>query len=179
MRGRLLTFLAACAVGAAAPAAFLMSQPLSAAPSLAPAAERADAIIVEKSERRLLLMRDGAVLGEYSVALGSSPLGDKEQEGDGRTPEGRYTVDYKNAASAFHLSLHISYPNAADRREAEGRGVSPGGDIMIHGLPNRLGFLGPLHRLFDWTEGCIAVTNGEIEDIWTRVAVGTPIEIRE
>lgn len=160
--------------------AFLaLPEPLHAVPAMAPAAERADRIVVEKSARRLFLMRDGAIVAEYSVALGSDPAGDKEREGDGRTPDGLYTIDYKNAASAYHLSLHISYPDSEDRAEAKRLGVSPGGDIMIHGLPSRFGFIGALHRLFGWTDGCIAVTNDEIEEIWAKVAVGTPIEIKE
>lgn len=164
----LLTIALGCAAG-----------PANAEPPLAPPPERADRIVVEKSAHRLLLMRGEQVLSEYPVALGFTPVGDKTREGDGRTPQGRYRIDYKNAMSAYHLSLHISYPDAADRRRADEHGVSPGGDIMIHGLPDRLAGLGSLHRLVDWTDGCIAVTNGEIEDIWKRVAVGTPIEIKE
>lgn len=148
-------------------------------PPLAPPTEQADHIVVEKAARRLVLFKDGAILREYAVALGSSPLGAKAQEGDGRTPEGRYTIDFKNAQSAYHLSLRISYPDAADRQAADARGVSPGGDIMIHGLPNGLGAIGAAHRLSDWTDGCIAVTNAEIEEIWTLTPLGTPIEIVE
>jgi murein L,D-transpeptidase YafK len=154
-------------------------EPSMAAPPLLPAAERADQIVVEKRARRLFLMRDSAIIAEYAVALGSDPVGDKQRQGDGRTPDGLYTIDHKNAASAYHLSLHISYPDSEDRAEAKRRGVSPGGDITIHGLPNRFGFIGALHRLLDWTDGCIAVTNDEIEEIWAKVAVGTPIEIKE
>ena len=119
------------------------------------------------------------MLRQYAVALGSSPAGDKEREGDGRTPDGRYSIDFKNEKSAFHLSLRISYPDPTDRVKAEQRGVPPGGDIMIHGLPNGLSMLGPLHRMLDWTDGCIAVTNGEIEEIWSMTDVGAEIEIRE
>jgi murein L,D-transpeptidase YafK len=99
------------------------------------------------------------------------------REGDGRTPEGRYSIDSRNSRSRFHLALHISYPNADDRRTAQQRGVSPGGDIMIHGLPNGLGWLDKLHRKRDWTDGCVAVTNPEMEEIWAHVATGTAIEI--
>jgi murein L,D-transpeptidase YafK len=174
-------YMARCCLAAAFVAVALLTSlsPSKAAPALAPAGERADRIVVEKNARRLFLMRDGAIIAGYSVALGAEPAGDKQQEGDERTPEGLYTIDYKNAQSAYHLSLHISYPDGEDRAEARRLGVSPGGDIMIHGLPNRLGFIGGLHRLMDWTDGCIAVTNDEIEEIWAKVAVGTPIEIAE
>lgn len=148
-------------------------------PDPVPPEDRADRLLVEKAARKLTLFRDGEVLRRYAVALGSSPVGDKAREGDGRTPEGMYVIDFKNAKSAFHLSLRISYPDASDRAAARGRGVQPGGEIMIHGLPNGLAMLGPLHRMMDWTDGCIAVTNGEIEEIWAMTDVGTEIEIRE
>jgi murein L,D-transpeptidase YafK len=148
-------------------------------PSPVPESQRADQLLVEKSKRRLTLLRHGNVLREYSVALGGAPVGDKRQEGDERTPDGLYLIDGKNAASAFHLALHISYPDADDRHEARYPGVAQGGDIMIHGLPNGLAMLGPMHRLLDWTDGCIAATNVEIEDIWARTEIGTRIEIRE
>jgi len=131
-----------------------------------------------KSDRRLQLLFEGRVVRAYRIALGARPEGHKEREGDERTPEGRYTIDARNPASDFFLSLHVSYPNAEDRARARARGVSPGGDIMIHGLPNHWGWIGPLHRLFDWTDGCMAVTNGEMQEIWDSVPVGTPIEIR-
>jgi murein L,D-transpeptidase YafK len=105
-------------------------------------------------------------------------LAPKERAGDGRTPEGHYIVDVRNQASAYHRSLHISYPNAEDRRRAARLGVSPGGDIIIHGLPNNMGWLGTSHRLYDWTLGCIAVTDPEIDEVWKMVPVGTPVEIR-
>lgn len=143
-----------------------------------PAAARADRILVEKAARRLTLLRGDAVLARYDVALGVDPIGHKQREGDGRTPEGIYKIDFKNARSRFHLALRISYPNAADGDSARGRGVPPGGDIMIHGLPNGLGWLGDWHRVRDWTDGCIAVTNAEIDEIWAATDVGTPIEIK-
>jgi murein L,D-transpeptidase YafK len=102
----------------------------------------------------------------------------KEREGDARTPEGLYAIDAKNDRSAYHKALHVSYPNAADRERAKSLGVSPGGAIMIHGLPNGIGWVGAGHRLYDWTLGCIAVTNDEIDEIWKTVPVCTPIEIR-
>jgi len=137
----------------------------------------ADNILVEKSVRRLTLFRGGKPLKVYQIALGSHPVGPKEREGDGKTPEGEYVIDRKIINSGFHRALHISYPNAADRARAASLGVSPGGDIMIHGLKNGFGWLGPLHRISDWTQGCIAVTNAEIEEIWDMVPVGTPVMI--
>ena len=148
------------------------------APPLAPAQERATMIVVEKTARRMTLMRDGAPLKAYEVSLGSTPVGHKQQEGDGRTPEGRYAVDLKNARSRFHLALRISYPNAADRASAQRRGVPPGSDIMIHGLPNGLGWLAGAHLWRDWTDGCVAVTDAQIDEIWPLVDVGTAVEIR-
>lgn len=146
-------------------------------PGPASDAARADRVVVEKGARRLRLMKGDRILRDYAVTLGSSPTGNKQQEGDGRTPEGLYRIDLKNPQSAFHLSLRVSYPDDADRAEALARNVPPGGDIMIHGLPNGLGFLGPLHRLLDWTDGCVAVTNHEIEEIWAMTEVGTAVEI--
>lgn len=142
-----------------------------------PDTARADRVVVDKSERMLFLYNDGGLLRSYTVSLGRNPRGHKQEEGDSRTPEGLYTVDYRNRNSAFHLSLHISYPNSRDTDRARARGVSPGGDIMIHGLPNGLGDA-ERHRLArDWTDGCVAVLNSEIEDIWRLVPDGTPIEI--
>jgi murein L,D-transpeptidase YafK len=139
---------------------------------------KADRILVEKGTRRLALFSAGRKLKEYRVALGFSPIGPKEREGDGRTPEGSYTVDFHKPDSAFHRALHISYPSTKDSARAAEAGVSPGGDIMIHGLPNGLGALGAAHRLRDWTAGCIAVTDPEIEEIYDLVNDGTSIEIR-
>jgi murein L,D-transpeptidase YafK len=165
MRARLCTvlwlamFFPCAALAAPAPA-----------PALAPANEQADAIRVFKSARRMELLRDGEVLHVYRVSLGDAPAGHKRQQGDERTPEGDYRITYRNAQSRYHLSLRVSYPNAVDREQARKRGVDPGGDIMIHGnTPN--GYNG------DWTDGCIAVTNTQIEEIWRRVPVGTPIRI--
>ena len=135
-----------------------------------------DRIIVEKSQRRMDLMSGDAVVRSYEIALGSAPEGDKQQEGDGKTPEGQYVIDGRNPSSAFHLSLKISYPDAADRAAAAARNVSPGGDIFIHGAPNW--WLLPGQPPGDWTRGCIAVTKAEIEEIWRLVPDGTPVEIR-
>ena len=116
-------------------------------------------------------------MAAYRVSPGSHRVGPKERDGDGRTAEGLCQIDGRILHSRFHRALHISYPDATDRARARSRGVSPCGDIMIHGLKNRLGWLGPLHRFSDWTQGCIAVTNAEIEKIWTMVPNKTPVEI--
>jgi murein L,D-transpeptidase YafK len=139
---------------------------------------KADRILVEKGARRLTLFSADRKLKEYRVALGFSPVGPKEREGDGRTPEGTYTIDFHKPDSAFHRALHISYPSVGDNARAAEAGVSPGGDIMIHGLPNGLGALRAAHRLHDWTAGCIAVSDPEIEEIYNSVSDGTPIDIR-
>ncbi len=138
---------------------------------------RVDRVVVNKGRRELLLLAGANVLRTYRVALGSDPLGHKLCEGDGRTPEGRYAIDRRNPQSAYHLALRISYPNQADRQRAEELGLDPGGDIMIHGLPNGVDAGQRGHPQRDWTRGCIAVTNAEIEEIWNLVAEGTPVEI--
>lgn len=138
----------------------------------------ADTVLILKRDHVLELLAGGKVIRRYKVALGSGGLAAKEREGDGRTPEGRYVIDSRNAASQYHKALHISYPNADDRRRAARLGVRPGGAVMIHGLPNGKGFIGPAHRLYDWTLGCVAVTDAEIDEIWNLVPVGTPVEIR-
>ena len=140
--------------------------------------EKADRILILKSERKLTLYREGRTLQTYLVALGGSPEGDKKCQGDQRTPEGTYRIDLKNPASRYHLSLRVSYPDAADRAEARRRGCPPGGDIFIHGLGKGFAHLGKLHRTTDWTLGCVAVTNEEIAEIWKAVDVGTVVEIR-
>ncbi len=144
----------------------------------ASAKTKADQVVVVKSDRTLTLLSHGNVLRTYKVALGGSPVGAKQQQGDHRTPEGHYVLDRRNPKSRFYKSIHVSYPNEEDRRQAARRGVSPGGDIMIHGLPNGFGWLGETHRAQDWTDGCIAVTNSEIDEIWGLVPDGTPIEIK-
>ena len=146
-------------------------------PELVPAASQADLIKVDKSARTLTLLRGTEIIRTYRVSLGSAPDGHKSREGDRRTPEGRYSVDSRNPRSRFHLALHISYPNAGDRLNAQRQSVPPGGDIMIHGLPNGLSWLDRLHLRRDWTDGCVAVTNSEMEEIWAHVATGTTIEI--
>lgn len=138
----------------------------------------ADSVVVEKSQHRLSLYRQGSLVRSYLVALGQQPVGDKERRGDMRTPEGVFRIEARNGASRYHRALRISYPDAAHLARARALGVSPGGDIMIHGLPARQAWVGAAHRDFDWTEGCIALTNQEIDEIWSAVPVGTPIEIK-
>ena len=125
----------------------------------------------------MFLMLKGEKVKEYSVAFGANPKGHKEKEGDERTPEGKYVLDYKKADSSFYKAIHISYPNEEDKAKALENGVNPGGLIMIHGQRNGLGWLSWITQWFNWTDGCIAVTNSQMEEIWSLVDVGTPIEI--
>lgn len=138
----------------------------------------ADSIVVEKSLRQLTLFNNGARVKTYMVALGQNPVGPKVKRGDNRTPEGLYYIEGRNPQSQYHLSLRVSYPSNQDRARAASLGVAPGGDIMIHGLPKRYAFVGAEHRLDDWTNGCIAVTNAEIEEIYRAVRLGAAILIK-
>ena len=144
----------------------------------APPAIRADAVLILKKDHVMELLSGGNVIRTYQIALGRGGLAPKQRAGDARTPEGNYLIDSRNATSAYHKALHISYPNAEDRKRAAKLGVAPGGAVMIHGLPKGKGWLGSTHRLYDWTLGCIAVTDPEIDEIWNLVPVGTPVEIR-
>jgi len=137
-----------------------------------------DRIVVEKSARRLSIFRHGQKLKSYRIALGRNPLGAKEQEGDLKTPEGIYQIDSRNPQSSFHLGLHISYPSSEDTARAVANGVPAGSDIMIHGLPNGKGWIGAFHRRTNWTAGCIALTDEEIEEVWRAAPDGTLVEIR-
>ena len=137
----------------------------------------ADTILIEKKERRLTLISKGKVLKTYKIALGGNPNGPKERQGDNKTPEGTYVIDSRNKDSRYHLSLHISYPNEKDKKRAKQLGVSPGGDIMIHGIKNGFSWVGDLHAEVDWTKGCIAVTDEEIEEIDKLAPNGTIVEI--
>lgn len=139
---------------------------------------RADRVVVLKKGHRLELLNRGKVVKTYKVALGGDPVGPKARQGDHKTPEGIYVLDSRNAHSQFYKSIHISYPNGRDRAAARQQGVSPGGDVFLHGLPNGYGAVGAAHRLRDWTDGCIAVTDAEMDEIWRAVPNGTPIEIR-
>lgn len=172
MKLLLILFLAVCliAIGVAA-AAYVNFNPL-------PRDAVADRVVVEKSARRLTLMRNRAVLKSYRVALGRAPVGAKEYEGDQRTPEGIYTIDFHKPDSDYHLALHVSYPEQRDIERAATQGLSAGSDIMIHGLPNGRGWIGRFHRRNDWTAGCVAVADFEIEEIYRVVPDGVTIELR-
>ncbi len=143
-----------------------------------PPGARADRILIEKANHTMTLFENGRSLRSYSVALGRGGLQPKRREGDNKTPEGQYRIDGRNSSSAFHLALHISYPDPGDSASASSRGEKPGGDILIHGIRNGIGWIGSLHRWVDWTAGCIAVADEEIEEIWRTVPDGTPVEIK-
>jgi murein L,D-transpeptidase YafK len=138
----------------------------------------ADEVIIDKSDRALHLMSDGEIFRTFKIALGIQPEGDKKKEGDFRTPEGRYLLDLRNPNSDYFLSIHVSYPSAADRREAGRDGLDPGGAIMIHGQPNLPSRSETYYRTQDWTNGCIAVSNSDMIDIWLMTGDNTPVEIR-
>jgi len=140
--------------------------------------EPADKVLIEKKERRLTLLSKGEVIKTYKIALGGNPVGPKERQGDNKTPEGTYIIDSRNRDSGYHLSLHISYPNEKDKIRAKELDVSPGGDIMIHGIKNGLSWVGASHAEVDWTKGCIAVKDEEMEEIYKLVPNGTIVEIR-
>jgi murein L,D-transpeptidase YafK len=141
-------------------------------------AQKADAVLVIKSEKRLYLMDKGERFASFPVTFGAEPVGHKQKLGDERTPEGHYTLTYKNPESKFYKSIHISYPNARDRENARRLGVDPGGDIMIHGLAKDWEWAESLATSFSWTNGCIALSNRDMDRVWEAVAAGTPIEIR-
>jgi murein L,D-transpeptidase YafK len=158
-------------------AAFIVAIGLLQTGAEAHQANRADLVVVKKEERRMLLLSRGQVIRSYEISLGFNPVGHKKYEGDGRTPEGRYYLNWRNPQSRFHKSIHISYPNETDLQRAHYLGQPPGGHIMIHGIPNRFARAPELFEGIDWTEGCIAVSNSDIEEIWQLVADHTPIEI--
>jgi murein L,D-transpeptidase YafK len=139
--------------------------------------EKVDLVFVDKSDAKMRLMFKGKKVKEYSVVFGANPDGHKEMEGDERTPEGKYILDYKKADSSFHKAIHVSYPNQEDKARAKEKGVNPGGQIMIHGQRNGLGWLSWVTQWFNWTDGCIAVSNAQMDEIWELVDAGTPIEI--
>jgi len=143
-----------------------------------PSSETIDHVLVMKNKRTLQLLHGDKVVKSYKVALGGDPVGPKRKQGDGKTPEGLYVLDRRNAQSQFYKSIHVSYPNAEDRQQARRIGVSPGGDIFLHGLGKKYGWVGSAHTAHDWTNGCVAVTNEEMDEIWKLVKDGTPIEIR-
>ncbi|OYU80663.1 MAG: hypothetical protein CFE23_08030 [Flavobacterium sp. BFFFF1] len=139
---------------------------------------KVDLLVVYKSKRKLLAYADGKLIKTYTISLGSDPIGHKAYEGDMKTPEGIYTINAKNANSGYHKNLGVSYPNDADREAAAAIGKKPGGDIKIHGLRNGRDWIGKLHRWTDWTHGCMAVTDREMDELFDAVAMGTPIEIK-
>ena len=140
--------------------------------------QKADSVLVIKSEAKLYLINNGLTFTEFHVAFGSNPRGHKKEQGDGRTPEGKYILDYKNVNSAYYKSIHISYPNAKDRADARRRGVDPGGEIMIHGQKNGYGRYSFVTQFFNWTNGCIALSDKDMDAVWKAIDPGTPIEIR-
>ena len=140
------------------------------------AEQKADLVVVRKSESRLSLEKDGKAFASFNVAFGAHPQGHKQQQGDERTPEGVYTLDSKNAGSAFYKALHVSYPNANDIGGAKARGVDPGGAIMVHGQKNGFGWSAFVVQLFNWTDGCIALSNHDMDIVWSAVDAGTPIK---
>lgn len=149
------------------------------APEALPHEQQADAIEVRKGERKMFLLRQGKIIATYHISLGRhADDGPKQREGDEKTPEGNYVIDWRNSRSKAYLSLHISYPSPSDELAAKTNGYSAGGNIMVHGLLNGWGWLAPIHNLWDWTDGCIGVTNAEMHDIWSKVPDGTPIHIQ-
>ena len=138
----------------------------------------ADRVIIEKAARKLHLLQNGKAFRTFKIALGLRPVGDKKKEGDFKTPEGNYLLDARNKNSDFFLAIHVSYPNEDDRREARALGADPGGSIMIHGQPNVPTRSETYYRTQDWTNGCIAVSNSDMIDIWLMTGDNTPIEIR-
>jgi len=156
----------------------LVSVLLFLSPCLVFSANKADAVLVDKSDAKLYLMKQDSKYASFQVTFGGESKGHKQQQGDERTPEGHYTLDYKNPNSSFYRSIHISYPNAQDRENARKLGVDPGGDIMIHGQANGWEWASIIAQLFNWTNGCIALKNLDMDRVWEAVDPGTPIEIR-
>ncbi len=159
-------------------ALFLASGLIALASSPLPPGTRADLIVVEKANRVLTAFANGKILRNYKIALGRAPVGAKEREGDNRTPEGEFIIDSRLEKSGYHRALHISYPRPSDIARAKAGGYQPGGAIMIHGIKNGFGWLGSLHTKSDWTRGCIAVTNPEIEELWRIAPNGTRVQIK-
>lgn len=142
------------------------------------AEEIADKVVVEKANRLLKLIKDDKVIASYPIALGGNPVGHKEQEGDEKTPEGIYLLDFKKTNSGYYKAIHISYPNDRDIKNAKKKGVSPGGAIMIHGQKNGYAAFSAITQHYDWTLGCIALTNADMDALWNNIKIPTPIEIK-
>lgn len=140
-------------------------------------ATQATRVVLVKHTRTLSLYRHDQLIGRYEVVLGSRPTGPKRREGDGRTPEGHYVLDSRNPHSGFYKAIHVSYPNARDIARAKAAGVAPGGAVMIHGQKNGLGWASGISRHLDWTRGCIALSDKDMDAVWDSVPVGTPIDI--
>ncbi|ADV46682.1 L,D-transpeptidase family protein [Nitratifractor salsuginis] len=176
----LLLFAFGSLIFAAGPSAFkAVSETVqSLSVSKKPSIPKAQKVLIIKSERKLYLLRNGKPYREYHIALGKHPVGPKRREHDQKTPEGNYTLDFKKADSSYYRAIHVSYPNSTDKARAKRLGVNPGGAIMIHGQPNWFGWLSIIRQRFYWTAGCIAVSNGDMDEIWQAVDPGTPIEIR-
>lgn len=136
-----------------------------------------DHIVVKKGDRKMFLFNEGRLVKYYPISLGDNPIGHKVQQGDERTPEGRYKLTHKNAQSRFYRSIHVDYPNAEDRKKAKLMGVHPGGQIKIHGLPNKQKYPTDVYLGMNWTNGCIAVSNKAMDELWSAVKFNTPIEI--
>ena len=147
-------------------------------PAYGVSGQKADSVLVVKSERRLYLVIRNEVFASFTVSFGAKPVGHKKMQGDERTPEGHYILDYKNSKSKFYKSIHISYPNSEDRANARKLGVDPGGNIMIHGQPNGWGWTSSIIQLFHWTEGCVGLSDKDMDQVWAAVDPGTPIEIK-
>jgi murein L,D-transpeptidase YafK len=173
---RLLAYLALIAVLGLVTASLFIPPERVTLPPPPPMTGQIDRIVVEKAARRMQLIQDDRVVRSYRIALGFTPTGDKQRQGDGKTPEGEFVIDRRNDQSAFHLSIGINYPQEDDLKRAAERGYSAGGDIFIHGQPNAIGDGFRLRG--DWTNGCIAVTNREMREIWEVTPIGTPVEIR-
>ena len=169
--------LLALLVGVAAPTAFAKLDASAGDTSAVPAQLLADRVVVRKSERRMYLMHGAAILRSYRVALGLNPVGPKEQEGDSRTPEGHYLLTRRNPRSEYFLSIQVSYPNDKDLQRARRNRLTPGGAIMIHGLPNELRREPSYYEKRDWTDGCIAVSDSDMLEIWLMTPQDTPIDI--
>lgn len=169
----LVFLLVACACAIQTPTELVASESVS-----SPSSEKADVVVVEKSTKTLSLFKKDRKIASFSVTFGANPIGHKQEEGDERTPEGRYKLDYKKTATNYHKAIHISYPNARDIENANKRGVSPGGAIMIHGQKKGWGWLSIFTQRLNWTNGCIALADDDLDVVWDAVDVGTPIEIK-